>query len=91
MPAVVTHGTADLDLAGLTAWGEAFGASLSAPCIVTLDGELGAGKTTLAQAICRGCGVADSVTSPTFALVHQYRGTRAMVFHLDLSDAQHFG
>jgi len=78
------HGTRDLDLAGLTAWGELFGASLSAPTLVTLDGELGAGKTTLAQAICRGCGVSEPVTSPTFALVHQYRGTRTMVFHLDL-------
>jgi len=81
---VAVHGTLDLDLAGLTAWGEAFGASLPVPHLITLDGELGAGKTTLAQAICRGCGVTEAVTSPTFALVHQYRGARAMVFHLDL-------
>ena len=81
---VSPHGNADLDLAALSVWGEQFGATLSAPSLITLDGELGAGKTTLAQAICRGCGVTESVTSPTFALVHQYRGTRAMVFHLDL-------
>ena len=82
--AIAPHGAADLDLTALAAWGEQFGAALSTPALVTLDGELGAGKTTLAQAICRGCGVTESVTSPTFALVHQYRGTRAMVFHLDL-------
>ena len=82
--AIAPHGNADVDLAALSVWGEQFGATLSAPSLITLDGELGAGKTTLAQAICRGCGVTESVTSPTFALVHQYRGTRAMVFHLDL-------
>jgi tRNA threonylcarbamoyladenosine biosynthesis protein TsaE len=83
-PAVDAHGSAEFDRAALSAWGEAFGASLSAPCVVALEGELGAGKTSLAQAICRGLGVSEAVTSPTFALVHQYRGTRAMVFHLDL-------
>lgn len=84
MPALPEHGARELGRDELVAWGEAFGAALSAPCIITLDGELGAGKTTLAQAICRGVGVSEPVTSPTFALVHQYRGTRAMVFHLDL-------
>jgi tRNA threonylcarbamoyladenosine biosynthesis protein TsaE len=51
---------------------------------VTLAGDLGAGKTTLAQAICRGYGVADPVTSPTYALVHEYASPRGAVFHLDL-------
>ena len=41
-----------------------------------LTGELGAGKTTLVQAICRGYGVTDDVTSPTFALVHRYAAPR---------------
>lgn len=83
-PGIPAHGTRELGLDALVVWGVAFGATLEAPRIVTLDGELGAGKTTLAQAICRGLGVTEPVTSPTFALVHQYRGTRAMVFHLDL-------
>ncbi|MCC7193960.1 MAG: tRNA (adenosine(37)-N6)-threonylcarbamoyltransferase complex ATPase subunit type 1 TsaE [Gemmatimonadaceae bacterium] len=68
----------------LVAWGAALGRGLSAPAIIALSGDLGAGKTTLAQAICAGYGVLDHVTSPTFALVHQYRGAPAMVFHLDL-------
>ena len=42
------------------------------------------GKTTLVKAVCEGLGVEEPVTSPTFALVHQYRGARGMVFHLDL-------
>ncbi|MBX9928977.1 MAG: tRNA (adenosine(37)-N6)-threonylcarbamoyltransferase complex ATPase subunit type 1 TsaE [Gemmatimonadaceae bacterium] len=68
----------------LAAWGEAYGAALVAPAVVTLAGDLGAGKTTLVQAICRGLGVTEPVTSPTFALVHEYRGARSPVYHLDL-------
>lgn len=68
----------------LMAWGEAFGRDLRAPRIVTLAGDLGAGKTTLVQAICRGVGVTDPVTSPTFAIVHEYAGGAAPVYHLDL-------
>ena len=77
-------GTALLSLAELVAWGENFGRSVRAPCIVALDGDLGAGKTTLVQAIARGYGVTASVTSPTFALVHEYGGGGATVYHLDL-------
>jgi tRNA threonylcarbamoyladenosine biosynthesis protein TsaE len=68
----------------LVAWGEAFGRAAHAPLLVTLAGELGTGKTTLAQAICRGYGVTDEVTSPTYALVHEYRSPRGKVYHLDL-------
>jgi tRNA threonylcarbamoyladenosine biosynthesis protein TsaE len=68
----------------LNAWGEVFGRSLRAPALVALRGDLGAGKTTLVQAICRGLGVEDEVTSPTYALVHEYRGRTGQVFHLDL-------
>ena len=76
--------SAELTLAELTRWGEDFGASLSAPCVLTLEGDLGAGKTTLAQSIARGYGVRESVTSPTFAIVHEYHAPRSPVFHLDL-------
>jgi tRNA threonylcarbamoyladenosine biosynthesis protein TsaE len=68
----------------LLAWGEALGASIGRPAIVAVSGELGAGKTTLIQAICRGAGVGEPVTSPTFALVHEYASPRGPVFHLDL-------
>jgi tRNA threonylcarbamoyladenosine biosynthesis protein TsaE len=68
----------------LISWGERFGKSARPPLIVTIAGDLGAGKTTLVQAICRGYGVTDEVTSPTFALVHQYAAPRSPVFHLDL-------
>lgn len=68
----------------LRAWGEDLGRSLKAPALVTLEGELGAGKTTLAQAICRGLGIREDVTSPTFALVNEYRVEGTTVYHLDL-------
>src|SRR5438874_1087242 len=71
-------------LAELAKWGEKLGASIEPPFVITLRGELGAGKTTLAQAICRGYGVLDDVTSPTFALVHVYRADKSDVHHVDL-------
>lgn len=70
--------------AELVAWGESFGRAASPPLIVTLAGDLGAGKTTLAQAICAGYGVTEPVTSPTFALVHRYDAPKSPVYHLDL-------
>lgn len=92
-----SQGHWDLTKPELIAWGERFGASCKAPLIwtangvehrkplvVSLEGELGAGKTTLAQAICRGFGVTEDVTSPTFALVHRYDSGRAPVYHVDL-------
>ncbi|MFA6107684.1 MAG: tRNA (adenosine(37)-N6)-threonylcarbamoyltransferase complex ATPase subunit type 1 TsaE [Candidatus Latescibacterota bacterium] len=56
--------------------------------VVALIGDLGSGKTCLAQGICEGLGVPDPVTSPTFILINEYqgrRGTRVLpVYHLDL-------
>jgi tRNA threonylcarbamoyladenosine biosynthesis protein TsaE len=75
---------AEFTLAELTQWGEALGSRLAPPCVVTLEGDLGAGKTTLVQAISRGYGVRDTVTSPTYAVVHEYAAPRSQVFHLDL-------
>jgi tRNA threonylcarbamoyladenosine biosynthesis protein TsaE len=59
---------------------------LSAPRVVVLRGELGAGKTTLVKGWVEAlkAGSADDVTSPTFTLVHEYRGPRVKVYHLDL-------
>ena len=74
------------DIDSLQAWGRLVGAALPRPSIVTLNGDLGAGKTTLARAICEGAGVRDiaAVTSPTFALVQQYDATNGPVVHADL-------
>lgn len=70
--------------AELRDWGERLGRAVQPPLLIALSGDLGAGKTTLAQSICRGAGVAGRVTSPTFALVQRYEGARFPVYHLDL-------
>jgi tRNA threonylcarbamoyladenosine biosynthesis protein TsaE len=59
---------------------------LAPPKIVLLRGELGAGKTTLVKGIAAGFGAAEEedVTSPTFTLVHEYRGPTANLYHIDL-------
>lgn len=67
----------------LIATGEQLGRALPPRTIVALEGELGAGKTTFAQALARGLGVSEPATSPTYALVHRYQGRRGPVFHLD--------
>ena len=74
------------DLASLEAWGHALGAALPRPAVVTFSGDLGAGKTTLVRAMCRGLGVVDvsAVTSPTFALIQEYVAPRGPVVHVDL-------
>jgi tRNA threonylcarbamoyladenosine biosynthesis protein TsaE len=73
-----------LTQAELEEWGERFGAAARPPLVVAISGDLGAGKTTLVRAICRGAGVRDEVTSPTFSLVHLYAGPAFPIYHLDL-------
>ena len=65
------------------ACGERLGASLGPGAVVACVGELGTGKTCFVRGLARGLGVAGPVTSPTFALVHHYRG-RLPVFHIDV-------
>lgn len=84
VPPLAAHGKLALSEDELREWGWRFGRVAKPPVIVTIAGDLGAGKTTLVQSICRGYGVTDDVTSPTFALVHQYASPRSAVFHLDL-------
>jgi tRNA threonylcarbamoyladenosine biosynthesis protein TsaE len=84
VPPLAAKGHLALTQTELTEWGERFGRVASAPLLVAISGELGAGKTTLVQAICRGYGVTEDVTSPTFALVHRYAAPRSAVYHLDL-------
>jgi len=68
------------------AFGRTLAAELSPPLIVLLCGDLGAGKTTLVKGIAEGFAAAraEDVTSPTFTLVHEYRGRRATIYHIDL-------
>ena len=68
------------------AFGRTLAAKLTPPLLILLRGDLGAGKTTLVKGIAEGFGAAsaDDVTSPTFTLIHEYRGPRAALYHIDL-------
>jgi tRNA threonylcarbamoyladenosine biosynthesis protein TsaE len=71
------------DESGTAALGAALAAALPERAVVALNGELGAGKTRLAQAVAAALGVDPrDVVSPTFMLVQEYHGRRA-VFHFD--------
>lgn len=68
------------------ALGRTLAAMLAPPKLVVLRGDLGAGKTTLVKGIAEAFHAAsrEDVTSPTFTLVHEYRGPKVNLFHIDL-------
>ncbi len=66
------------------ALGERIGARLTGGDIIAYSGGLGAGKTTLTRGISVGMGLGDNVTSPTFALVNEYRGRGINLYHFDM-------
>jgi tRNA threonylcarbamoyladenosine biosynthesis protein TsaE len=68
------------------AFGRTLAGLLAPPKFVLLRGDLGAGKTTLVKGIAAAFEAAaeEDVTSPTFTLVHEYRGPRANLYHIDL-------
>ena len=64
--------------------GERIGRMLRAGDVVLLSGELGAGKTVLAQGIGRGLGVTDPIKSSSFVIMNEYDGATLRLFHADL-------
>ena len=68
------------------ALGKQLADSISVPGVVILTGDLGAGKTTIIKGIAEGYQAAreDDVSSPTFTLIHEYRGPKVTVYHIDL-------
>ncbi|HEY4357114.1 MAG TPA: tRNA (adenosine(37)-N6)-threonylcarbamoyltransferase complex ATPase subunit type 1 TsaE [Acidobacteriaceae bacterium] len=71
---------------GTLGLGELLTELLLAPKLIVLRGELGAGKTTLVKGMAAALGAADAdeVTSPTFTLVHEYKGRKTRLVHLDV-------
>jgi tRNA threonylcarbamoyladenosine biosynthesis protein TsaE len=63
--------------------GEQLARELRAGDVLALVGDLGSGKTHFVKGIARGLGANDTVTSPTFTLVHEYLGGRLPVYHFD--------
>ena len=71
------------DLAAMTAFGTRIAARLQAGDVISLEGELGAGKTTLSRAILRAMGHEGEVPSPTFTIVETYDALSPPVVHAD--------
>ncbi len=56
---------------------------INGPTVIAYFGGLGAGKTTFSRFLCQALGSTDEVTSPTFAMVHEYQG-RLPIYHFDM-------
>jgi tRNA threonylcarbamoyladenosine biosynthesis protein TsaE len=53
--------------------------------VLALEGQMGAGKTTLITAVCRRLGVTDPISSPTFSIINEYRTVKGeVIYHMDL-------
>ena len=76
---IITHSPAETIRAA-----EKLGRFLRAGDMIAYKGGLGAGKTTFTRGIAIGMGLDDSVTSPTFALVNEYRGDKLTLYHFDM-------
>lgn len=63
--------------------GELVAKKLSGNEVIALFGGLGMGKTAFTRGLCRGLGVNDGVSSPTFALVNEYHG-KYNIYHFDM-------
>lgn len=64
-------------------YAEKIGSLLNGGEIIAYKGSMGAGKTTFTRGLCIGLGLPDEVTSPTFALVNEYRG-KITLYHFDM-------
>lgn len=64
-------------------FGQKVGSLLKGGEIIAYKGSMGAGKTTFTRGLCVGMGLEDQVTSPTFALVNEYRG-KITLYHFDM-------
>ncbi|MFN6481621.1 MULTISPECIES: tRNA (adenosine(37)-N6)-threonylcarbamoyltransferase complex ATPase subunit type 1 TsaE [unclassified Nostoc] len=64
--------------------GITLGESLTPGSVILLEGDLGAGKTTLVQGIGKGLGISEPIVSPTFTLINEYTEGRFPLYHLDL-------
>lgn len=72
------------DLVATESAAQELAASLSGRETVAFFGDLGAGKTTFIRALCKALGVEDEVTSPTFAMVHEYHSGPFPIYHFDM-------
>ena len=60
------------------------GEKVKVPCLICLDGDLGAGKTVFAKGLAKGLGIEDDIVSPTFVLFNVYEKGRLPFYHFDV-------
>ena len=66
------------------ALGEKIGKEANPGTVITLEGDLGVGKTVFAQGLAKGLGIDDAITSPTFTIVQVYEEGRLPFYHFDV-------
>ncbi|MCR5816776.1 MAG: tRNA (adenosine(37)-N6)-threonylcarbamoyltransferase complex ATPase subunit type 1 TsaE [Ruminococcus sp.] len=79
MTEIITHSPEET-----IALGERIGKLLKGGDVIAYIGGLGCGKTTITRGISQGLGLGDEVSSPTFALVNEYRGRELSLIHFDM-------
>ena len=72
------------DAAATRSLGITLGQSLTAGSVILIEGDLGAGKTTLVQGMGFGLGITEPIVSPTFTLINEYTQGRLPLYHFDL-------
>jgi tRNA threonylcarbamoyladenosine biosynthesis protein TsaE len=63
---------------------EKFKQAVGLPKVVAVNGPMGAGKTTFIKTFCGMLGVEDTVSSPTFSIINEYKNASTKIYHLDL-------
>lgn len=58
--------------------------SVQVPCVISLVGDLSAGKTTFSKGFALGLGIKEIVTSPTFTILNEYESEKVKLFHFDM-------
>lgn len=74
-----TYSLDEIDNIAARIWQEAYEVR-----IIALHGQMGAGKTTFIQALCRAKKVSSSVSSPTFSVINEYLYPQGIIYHIDL-------
>ena len=63
---------------------KSYAQSIKSPVVISLVGDLGAGKTTFTKGFCEGLGISELVTSPTFTIMNEYTSGRMPLYHFDM-------
>ncbi len=79
MAEIITNSVTETEKVGFK-----LGASVKPNTVIAMFGDLGAGKTAFTRGFTKGMGIECDVSSPTFALVNEYRGSGKTVYHFDM-------